>query len=662
MQISNHREKIRLAISICLILFFSVSQIPRFQLPVLERLEHQLSDIRTRFTLTNQPDPRIVIIDIDDKSLQEIGQWPWSRATMATLVDQLFDHYQINTLGFDMVFAEPEVDNTKQLLQTLSEDRLANNNEFKAAIKDILNTESADEKFAQALSNRKTITGFIFHKSNKTYNQLGKPISTDQTITNEKHLLINPLGFTANLPILTSASHSSGFFDNATLDADGIYRRVPILQQYQNHIYPSLALAVAQAALNDLPLHIQWFKTGHYSSIEHLQLGSIIIPVDRDGAVIVPYTGSAFSFRYYTASDVLTGRIDHSELKDKIALVGTSAPGLLDLRPTPVGQGYPGVEVHANIVSGILNHTIPQKPGWAFTANILIVVLTGLLMILLVNRLSPTAAITGSLFIALIIAFGNLLAWNNGLVLSLVGPLGVLTMLYIWQVSYGYLTETRNKRKIAKQFGQYIPPELVDEMLARPDELSLLGENRNMTVLFSDIRGFTKLSEGLSPEQLTRLMNDILTPLTKIIHNNRGTIDKYMGDAIMAFWGAPLKEQEHAKLAVKTAMELQQKLHELQPELEKYGLSKLEMGIGINTGEMSVGNMGSQFRLAYTVMGDAVNLASRIEQLTKDYNVSILVSDSTLKEVPDLHCKPIDRVKVKGKSKLVEVFEPTKFD
>ncbi|MFB3058249.1 MAG: adenylate/guanylate cyclase domain-containing protein, partial [Gammaproteobacteria bacterium] len=251
-----------------------------------------------------------------------------------------------------------------------------------------------------------------------------------------------------------------------------------------------------------------------------------------------------------------------------------------------------------------------------------------------------------------------MIAWNNHLILPLASPLMLIGLIFILDMTFGFFIESRDKRQLTHLFGQYIPPELVDEMAEDPTDFSIDGENREMTVLFSDVRGFTTISEGMDPKQLTQLMNALLTPMTRVIHKNRGTIDKYMGDAIMSFWGAPLRDPEHARHALDAALEMMDELKIMQMEFKERGWPEVNMGIGLNTGNMNVGNMGSEFRMAYTVLGDAVNLGSRLEGLTKTYGVNIIVSETTKDSISGFTFRELDLVTVLGKNEPVAIFEP----
>jgi len=345
-------------------------------------------------------------------------------------------------------------------------------------------------------------------------------------------------------------------------------------------------------------------------------------------------------------------------LEKRVVLVGTSAPGLFDLRSTPVAPVYPGVEIHANLIAGMLDGNIRQRPPYVLGAEFLLLLVTGLLLALWLPLLSPlraTGLFTGMLALSVGI---NLAFWQYGnLILPIASGLLLMALLYTVNMAWGFAVEARGKRQITGLFGQYVPPELVDEMAKDPGRFSMVGRSRELSVLFTDVRGFTTISEGLDPKALSSLMNTFLTPLTRVIHSHRGTIDKYMGDAIMAFWGAPVDDPDHATHAVAAALEMQATLRALQPQFKDRGWPPIRIGVGINTGRMSVGNMGSEIRLAYTVMGDAVNLASRLEGITKEYGADIIVGEAVCRAAPGFHYVELDRVRVKGKDEPVAIFE-----
>jgi adenylate cyclase len=387
--------------------------------------------------------------------------------------------------------------------------------------------------------------------------------------------------------------------------------------------------------------------------------GKLRIPVDQDVASFVPYRGKQGSFPYVSISDVLHERVDVAKLRDKIILVGTTAPGLLDMRATPVAEVYPGVEVHANMLSGILDQNIKEHPGYMVGAEVVWLLLIGVALALLLPQLTPLKAILVSAFALALTQGISLAVWHFGNVLMPVATtLVMIILLFALDMSYGYFIESRTKRQITGLFGQYVPSELVEEMSKHPESVSMVGDSREMTILFSDVRGFTTISEGLDPKELSLLMNEFLTPLSRVVYKHRGTIDKYMGDCIMAFWGAPLPDESHAKHAIIAGLEMQKTLAELQPHFKECGWPEIHIGVGINSGRVSVGNMGSEVRVAYTVMGDEVNLASRLEGITKQYGVGVLVGENTRNAVPEFLYRELDHVRVKGKDKPVAIYEP----
>ena len=403
-----------------------------------------------------------------------------------------------------------------------------------------------------------------------------------------------------------------------------------MLIRFQDQYYASLSLEIVRRALGtdkviprfEKPL----FDTRGYPGLEMLTIGQAAIPVDRHIKTLVPFRGGDRSFPYVPATQVLHQVAEKNILKDRIVLLGTSAPGLLDLRATPVGEIYPGVEVHANLIAGILNGSVLQLPEYTLGAEVIMLIITGVGMILAGSLLSPFyAMVFTAVGVLLYIGFNHLVWVSGGVVLPLASGILMVSNMFLLQMSYGYFIETRGKRQLTGLFGQYIPPELVDEMAKDPTDYSHEAEQRE---------------------------------LTGIIHDARGTIDKYMGDAIMAFWGAPLPDDEHPRHALEAGLQLLGSLVGLNEQFRARGWPEIRIGVGINTGVMSVGDMGSQFRMAYTVMGDAVNLGSRLEGLTKGYGVPLIVSESTRAAVPEYAYRELDRVRVKGKAKPVAIYEP----
>jgi adenylate cyclase len=401
------------------------------------------------------------------------------------------------------------------------------------------------------------------------------------------------------------------------------------------------------------------FLSKGYGGLEVLKVGPLAIPVDKNATALIPYRGKQASYPYFSLSDVVKNRVDVDKLKGKIVLVGTTARGLFDLRATPVDSVFPGVEIHANMIAGMLDRQIKEKPEFMLGFEVLLLVIGGVALAFLIPMLSALwASAATAAGLVLIVAF-NFVVWTQGgMLLPLAASILMTITIYVMNMAYGYFVESKSKRQFTELFGQYVPPELVDEMARDPRKYSMEPKAADLTILFSDVRGFTGISETLSPEDLKEYINAYLTEMSRIIRHHRGTLDKYIGDAIMAFWGAPVADADHARQGVITAMEMQLECTKLREKFRARGWPEFNIGIGLNSGPVRVGDMGSQVRKAYTAMGDAVNLASRLEGRTKFYGVGILVGEATRELVKDVVYRELDLIKVKGKDTAVRVYEP----
>lgn len=649
------RNSLKWLLGCALVLVFFLQGTGLINLSLLTSIEGNAADLRLTSTMKGDIDPRIVIVDIDEKSLSKYGQWPWNRHYLAQLVNTLFDHYHIRAMGSDLVFAEPAGITFSQLEKEFKLRSDVSNEAKKALSFEALQ----DEALALAVKDKAITLGIFFNQAvDSKLNSLPSPITQLEKATHQALSLPKPLGYTANLDLLNQANPRSGFFDNPVVDADGRFRRVPLFQSFQGQLFPSLALSVAQQALGDPEIDIQLVSQGEFLAITSVQLGHRVIATDKSGAVQIPFRGPEGSFPYISVADILDLSIDRKKLEDKIILLGTSAPGLLDLRATPVDESMPGVEVHANIIAGILDQNIPQQPAYLIAVQSLGYLFLGLVLLILPHFLSPLL----TLIMCSVLAVGslamNLFLWQQGLMFPIATPILLIISFFIFHMSWGFFIESRHKREITRLFGQYVPPQLVAEMAKSPEKITLAGQSKELTVLFADVRNFTNISEAISPQELTHLMNQILTPMTEAIYRNMGTVDKYMGDAIMAFWGAPVAQKDHANKAVLSALGMQKKIKRLSTQLQEKGHPEIAIGIGINTGIMSVGNMGSQYRMAYSVMGDAVNLGSRLEGLSKVYGARIIVSEACQIQAPNFLYRTLDKVRVKGKKEPIRILEP----
>jgi adenylate cyclase len=661
------RHAIQIGLGLLVTLVFLLHAAQWISLGFIDQMELIAYDARLALSTSNEVDDRIVIVDLDDKSLSAEGRWPWPRSKVARLVEQLFEKYKIGLLGFDVVFAEPDESSGLKVLEGLAAGELASVEGFREKLEELRPALDNDRIFADTVARYPVVLGYYFNPlqeavESSTINELPPPVLDESAFKGRRIPFHVAGGYGANLPLLQKAALGTGSYA-VVPDTDGIVRRVPMLWEYEDVYYESLSLVLVRHALGGVKVAPGFgealFKYKGYSGLEWLQVGDRRIPVDARASTLIPFRGRQGSFPYVSATDVLSGTADAGTLEGRIVLIGTSAPGLVDLRATPVQEDYPGVEVHANLIAGILDGNVKEKPAYALGAEVIILTGIGLVMACVLPMLSPLWATLVTLSLVIVSFALNFVIWTHANeVIPIASGLMMLGLMFLLNMSYGFFVETRGKRQITGLFGQYVPPELVDEMADNPAAYSLDAESRELTVLFSDVRGFTTLSEGLPPQQLAELMNMFLTPMTRVIHENRGTIDKYMGDAIMAFWGAPVEDPEHARHAILAAMGMMQKIDEVNAEFKRRGWPSIRIGIGINTGAMSVGNMGSEFRMAYTVLGDAVNLGSRLEGLTKGYGVSIVVSETTKAAAPDFAYRELDRVRVKGKDKPVVIYEP----
>jgi len=650
-------------------LFFLGDAANVYRLGFVQFIDAKLYDYRMRMTLPKTSDDRIVILDIDEKSLKQEGRWPWGRDKMAILMDELFDHYKVAAVGFDVVFAEKDTSSGLNVLQELGRKQFKDVAQFQSVLTQIKPVLEYDSLFADKLKQRNVVLGYYFSNSENGASSsksgaLPPPVFSAGAFKGRPIEFVNWDSYGANLAELQASAATAGHF-NPVVDFDGVVRRIPMIVEHEGAYYESLSLAMVRAVLGS-PKLVPGFvgQSKDYGGLEWLSLesaqGDMIIPVDSRVSALIPFRGERGTFRYISLASVMRGEVPLVVLENKIVLVGTSAPGLMDMRTTPVGEVYPGVEVHANMISGILNQNIKQSPSYVLGVNVVLLTLIGISLSAILPLLSPVrgmlvtlATMTGDIVL-------NRYMWEYGdIALPLAGGMLMILGLFALNMSFGYFVESRSKRQITHLFGKYVPTELVDEMSKHPEQVvSMEGESREMTILFSDVRGFTTISEGLDPKELSQLMNEFLTPLSRVISKHQGKVDKYMGDCIMAFWGAPNPLPDHAHNAVLAGIEMQLELAKLQPLFKERGWPEIHIGVGINTGRVSVGNMGSEVRVAYTVMGDAVNLASRLEGITKEYGAQVLVGEGTKQAAPEFLYREVDLVRVKGKEQPVAIFEP----
>lgn len=643
----------------------------------MERLEGIVYDQRLNITLPATPrktDFNIFVVDIDEKSLKEVGRFPWPRTVVKDLVSQLVDAGVV-VIGFDIAFSEPEINPVDQMQNAELGSALYDSNPeiFEQLKQDV----DADNQLASVLGDTDVVLGILFQDDPLVDVGKLKPSTVsllDSEVNFETLTRRHYVGQLSNVDVIQNAALGQGFFNSAP-DPDGYIRRALTVVEHEGELYSSLSLEMARLySLSDMiEIETEFIPAIEGHSITAVRFGQTRIPTDAYGRVLVPYRGGQKSFPYYSAADILNGRIDSHLLEGGLALIGTSAVGLSDLRATPVGLQYPGVEVHANVLEGILQaakrsvsgeeeevtELFSYRPDWWAQAVFFQVLILGFVLTFWLPLLGPIQmALVGLIGSVAVISFNFYLWQMQKIEMPLLQPLVLVMLITIFNMVRGFFKENSSRQQIKSMFDQYVPPAHIDQMLDDPDSVNLEGERREMTVLFSDIRSFTSISERLSANDLKDMLNEYFSPITKSIFEHQGTIDKYVGDMVMAFWGAPLQDPQHAEHAVIGGFDMLKITADLRSAFAAKGWPEIYVGIGINTGEMNVGDMGSEYRRAYTVLGDAVNLGSRLEGLTKFYGLEFLVSETTKSQCPNIEFRPIDRVKVKGKDQAVAIYEP----
>jgi adenylate cyclase len=651
---------LRVALGLAITLFFVAHAAEWFptadgKLRLVSQLDNIIYDTRLRMTMPPGVDERLVILDIDEKSLGELGRWPWNRRLMAELIDKLFDRYGVALLGFDVVWAERDPSSGIDLLDGIAREVPA----FQAAYAKLRPGLDFDARFAASMKGRPVVLGYYFNSETRAVkaNALPQPVLPQGAFDGRRVDFPLWSGFTGNLPIYLQNAAGAGHI-NPVADFDGVLRRVPLVIEYQGEYYEAFSVAVARALLASQTGQSPEVVVGPdgAAQLEWLRIGALEIPVNETAAALIPYRRNGF--RYVSLADVVQERVAPEMLKGRIAIIGTTAPTLQDMRATPVAEVFPGVEIHANMIAGILDETVKKRPLYVVGAEVVLLLIGGIAFAILIPRLSALWATLATVLGIVLIAAFNFMVWQGGLVLPLAASVLIAAAIYVLNMAYGYFVESRSKRRLAGRFREYVPPEVVERMELDPDKYDK-PKSAELTILFSDIRGFTSISEALAPDALREYINEYLTEMSSIIRDRyRGTLDKYIGDAIMAFWGAPVENPEHARSALLAALAMQRECASLNARFAARGWPALKIGIGVNSGTVRVGDMGSRVRRAYTAMGDAVNVASRLEGRTKAYGVGILVGEATRSQVQDVVFREIDRVKVKGKDEAITIYEP----
>ena len=623
------------------------------------------------------------IIDIDEAALAEYGQWPWPRTLLAELVYKLTAK-GVATIAFDVVFAEPDRLSLDIVVRDLPQD------EQSEELRRIANSlPNNDQLFAEAIARSSVVTGFGFdlkgsakppHRFHGIAHNSGEKDAKRVPELMQQFIPSQP-GAVNTIAILEAAAKGNG---SVTTEVEtAIVRQVPMLfrlaGQRDEDLFAALSLEALRVAQGASTYLVRWsgaqgFEAfGERTGIVSIRVGDLNVDTDAQGRIAL-YDSGHIPERFISAKDVLKGTVPAEKLDGHIVFVGTSAVGLKDLRNTPLANSVAGVEIHAQLVEQILSQVFLERPDYAEGAELLYLAAIGLAFVLLMPRLSAARmAIVAALFIGIGIAVpwfafaGITIPWGPNpqtwhLLFDPIYPPVTLAAIYITGSALSFMRAERDRREIRGAFNLYLSPDRVEEIARNPDLLKLGGEQREITVMFTDVRGFTTISEQFDPQGLTRFMNRFLTPMTDLIQDHRGTIDKYMGDAIMAFWNAPLPVEGHAALSCQTALAMRARLKDLndvwKAEAEAEGRRHIpvNIGIGLNTGVATVGNFGSTQRLTYSCLGDEVNLSSRLEGQCKGYVVGIIIGSKTRLQVPQFAAVELDLIQVKGKTEPERMF------
>ncbi len=628
-------------------------------------MEYKLYDILLQRTHHNATSGVPIVVDLDEATLQEYGQWPWPRYRVALLLARLKES-GVRAVGLDVVFAEPDRTSPDVLLRELKRDL-----RVEARIQGLPpQLMDNDAVLANVLQAGPYVLGRHFFTADRALDKQSDKNVQRPTHTlphaflflpdvDQRHSLAriaNASAATLNHKRLREAATAAGFF-TTSMDWDGILRRTPLFMRHGGELYPSLALAtLARAHGEALPTAlIHMDENGVFA----MEFKGLRIPLDASGNLLLKFRGPRRTFRYVSAGDVLAQRYADGGLEGKIALVGSSASGLMDLRSTPLDPVYPGVETHATIIDMLLQRDFIARPSWAWGGELLATAAVGFVFTVLL-------AVTRARF-ALALALGSGYAMWRGAVwcmeqgwhVSPLFPMLVLGLVFLGLTMMRFWREETQKRFFKTAFSSYVAPAVVEQLAEAPERLSLTGEEKQISILFTDLRGFTSLSETLTPQQLSALLHAYFTPMTEIITQRMGTVDKFIGDAIMAFWNAPLDVSDHQCRAVEAAVAMAHALKTLNPSLQReYGVT-LRIGAGVHCDTVRVGNMGSNNLFNYTIIGDGVNLTSRLEGLTKFYGVTILMSEHVAACAHGhVASFEVDTVRVKGKAQSVTIFAP----
>lgn len=600
----------------------------------------------------------IAIIDIDDKSLKSEGRWPWPRKKFAELVTKLYQN-GATVIAFDITFPDPESNIAEEVIDEVKKKSESTGSQALNQLEAIKEDFDYDALLSKSLRLGDSVLGMVFKDEGESSGTLPTPIMQLTPQLTSQLAIPEKKDYLANIASLQQSAKTEGFI-NATPDPDGVLRFTPLLFKHGSDVYGSLGLQAVSLYLLTQKIELATAQYEDTAVLEGIKLDQEFIPTDAMGRMLIPFRGASYSFPYISAVDVLNDTAAREAINGKLIFIGSTASAIGDTKPAAIASIFPGIEVHATIASGIIDQYLPYKPSWGRGVTLLVMVVLGVICALVLPFLGVLAMSILCLSLPIGLILGNYWLWSvHGIVISIFLPIALILLLFVLNIVWGYLFESQRSKELKSMFGQYVPPAYLDNMIKQGGEFSLEGETKELSVLFSDIRSFTSLSEKMTATELKQFLNRYLTPITETIFNNKGTIDKYVGDMVMAFWGAPLDDPRHSYNAVKTGMAMQAELLKLNKIFISENKPEVKIGVGVNTGIMNVGDMGSKFRRAYTVLGDTVNLGSRLEGQTKFYHIGILVGELThLQTKDDFAYRKIDKIKVKGKDIGIDIFCP----
>jgi adenylate cyclase len=651
--LSRWGRRFGLARALALVLLLALAALRIFDPLPIQELRVRVFDLFQVLQPREATERPVVIIDIDEQSLKSVGQWPWPRTRIADLISRLTQMGAL-VIAFDIVFAEPD-----RMSPSVAADEFRDLDD--ATRTKLRALPSNDAVFADALKNSRVVVGesglpFAVAQPDGAR----PPIGLATMGGDPRPFLLNFPGLLRNVPQLEQAASGRGLF-TIRAERDGIVRRVPIVMQAQGTVMPSLTLEMLRVASGSNTVLIRSDRAG----VQNAAVPGFVIPTDRNGQLWIHFAPHDKA-RYVSAGDVLEGKVPADRVARRLVLIGTSAVGLLDSKTTPIDPVMPGVEVHAQVLESVLTQSVLSSPNYAIGVELIAALSLGIAIIWLAPILSPALLLAfGAAIIAITLGASWYFYQQAGLLFDATYPLLSSALVYLTLIFSNYISEQAQRRRIRSAFGQYLSPALVEQLAQSPEKLVLGGEEREMSILFSDVRGFTTISELYKddPQGLTSLMNSFLTPLTNAIIDHKGTIDKYMGDAVMAFWNAPLHDERHEYNACEAALEMLHRVDTLNRQREQQAnetgqrFIPIKVGVGINTGRCVVGNMGSDLRFNYSVLGDPVNLASRLEGQSKNYGLPIILGSKTASGLRDKFAiLELDCITVKGKTEPESVF------